>query len=86
MLLRKPNFTKLFFKWQFQDLYLGNDPRLHPPPMGEVMSAGSMGSSRPRTLRHPPVSRLRQVQSQPHDPRIVLEGTGLEHITLRDIM
>ncbi|KAL8608905.1 hypothetical protein ACOMHN_063034 [Nucella lapillus] len=74
-----------------QDLYLGNDPRVNPPPMGEVMaaqlSAGRGGRLHGGTHRTEPLTRKPLRGRGINHANIVLEGSrALDNLTLRDLL
>ncbi|XP_076461903.1 E3 ubiquitin-protein ligase Zswim2-like [Babylonia areolata] len=75
-----------------QDLYLGNDPRVNPPPLGEVAMAqlsGGRGSQYGGIHRPLPLSRkpLRGRGRGSNHSSIRLEGnSALDHLTLRDLL
>ncbi|KAK7110909.1 E3 ubiquitin-protein ligase Zswim2-like [Littorina saxatilis] len=73
-----------------QDLYLGNDPRVNPPPEGEVTAAQATGRGLHHGLLHRSSANSRKripIRGVARNPNIVLEGNSvLDHLTLRDIL
>ena len=67
---------------------MGNDPRLNPPPEGEVTATQTSSRGVRQGLMHRPAMVMRNKRDgESSSPNIVLQGSSvLDHLTLRDIL